>query len=165
MQFDLLIDLGTITAPDNYIHETRLTTFREQNRQKFYHYDRGITDANFPNPSRILKPGDELRVRAFKQVFGGTTTSEERMAFLATQKAIFTGVQGLSLVFDQKRDQLRKDRWYASFDERDCLFLDNDGWPMVPSMSCPYGYDFALCLKRFGHVWYSVETFLCFNES
>ncbi|MDE2116774.1 MAG: hypothetical protein KGI79_02775, partial [Patescibacteria group bacterium] len=81
-KFALLADLGIITVPDDYVHEKRLTTFGKKNRKKFYPYNDAITDRNFPNPTRVLKPGDKLRVRAFKQVVVGTTTSEERMAFL-----------------------------------------------------------------------------------
>lgn len=131
-KFALLVDLGIITVPDDYVHQTRLATFGKQNRKKFYYYNDKITDQNFPNPTRVLKPGDKLRVRAFKQVVGGTVNSEERMAFLATQKAIHTGAQGASLVFDQKRDQLPKGKWYASFDEKDRLWADADGHHRVP---------------------------------
>jgi len=90
-KFALLVDLGIITVPDDYDHTSRLTTFGKQNRKKFYYYNDNITDQNFPNPTRVLSPGDKLRVHAFKQVVGGTTTSEERMAFLATQRR-FTSV-------------------------------------------------------------------------
>lgn len=93
-KFDLLVDLGSITVPDDYDHATQLDKFMKKNRKKFYGINDNITDVNFPNPTRVLKPGDKLRVRAFKQVVGGTTTSEERMVFLATQKAIHTGGTG-----------------------------------------------------------------------
>ena len=78
-KFALFVDLGIITVPDDYVHDNRLTTFGKQNRKKFYSYNDEITDRNFPNPTRVLKPGDKLRVRAFKQIVGGSTTSEERI--------------------------------------------------------------------------------------
>src|SRR3989344_9566179 len=87
-KFALLVDLGIITVPDDYDHANRLATFLERNREKFYNVDNDITDQNFP--SRILKPGDKLLVRAFKQIVPDTTTSEERMAFLETQGAVYT---------------------------------------------------------------------------
>lgn len=163
-KFALLVDLGIITVPDDYVHDKRLTTFGKQNRKKFYYYNDEITDKNFPNPTRVLKPGDKLRVRAFKQVVGGTTTSEERMAFLATQKAIHTGAQGASLVFDQKRDKLPKGKWYASFDEKDRLWADAGGNHRVPDVYCDSDGDFRFYLGYFENVWNDGRAFLCFCD-
>ena len=164
-KFALLVDLGIITVPDDYAHEKRLTTFREQNHKKFFYYDKAITDAKFPNPTRILKPGDKFCVRAFKQVVGGNTTSDERMAFLATQKAIHISAQGMSLVFDQKRDQLPKGKRYASFDEKDRLRTDADGCHWVPSMGCHSDGDFDFNLGYFEDVWNGNGAFLCFCDA
>ena len=109
-KFALLVDLGIITVPEGYDHATHLSAFRKEHYEKFYDYNDDINDANFSRPSRILKPGDKLRVRVFEQVVGGATTSEERRAFLAAQKAIRTGAQGASLVVEQKRSQLPEGR-------------------------------------------------------
>ena len=163
-KFALLVDLGIITVPDDYVHEKRLTTFGKQNRKKFYYYNDDITDKNFPNPTRVLKPGDKLRVRAFKQVVSGSTTSEERMAFLATQKAIHTGAQGASLVWEQKRDQLPKGKWYASFDEVDRLWKDADGYHGVPDVDADSDGDFHFHLGRFESEWRDGDAFLCFCD-
>ena len=167
-KFALLVDLGIITVPDDYDHATHLTLFRERHqsgeKKSFNHYKDHITDKNFPNPTRILKPGDRLRVRAFKQVVGGTTTSEERLAFLATQKAIHTGAQGASLVFDQKRDQLPKRKWYASFDEKDRLWADTHGNHGVPHVLCDSDGDSKFCLGCFEDVWGVGHAFLCMTD-
>ncbi len=163
-KFALLVDLGIITVPDDYDHTSRLTTFGKQNRKKFYYYNDNITDQNFPNPTRVLSPGDKLRVHAFKQVVGGTTTSEERMAFLATQEAIHVGAQGASLVWDQKRDQLPKGEWYASFDEKDRLWTNADGYHRVPYVRCYSDGDFGFDLGSFEGVWGGDDAFLCFCD-
>ena len=163
-KFALLVDLGIITVPDDYDHAKQLAVFMKKNRKKFYGVNDNITDANFPNPTRILKPGDKLRVRAFKQVVVGTTTSEERMAFLATQKAIHTGAQGASLVFDQKRDQLPKGKWYASFDEKDRLWTDAGGSHRVPGVDAHSDGDFCFDLGSFENVWDDDGAFLCFCD-
>ena len=163
-KFALLADLGIITVPDDYVHATALAKFSEKNRNKFYYYNDYITDKNFPNPTRILKPGDKLRVRAFEQVAPGTTTSEERMAFLATQKAIHTGAQGASLVLDQKRYQLPKGKWYASFDEKYRLWADADGDHGVPGVDCHSDGGFGFDLGVFENVWYLAHAFLCFCD-
>ena len=163
-KFGLLVDLGIITVPDDYDHSSQLKTFGKQNRKKFYYYNENITDENFPNPTRVLKPDDKLRVRAFKQIVGGTTTSEERMAFLATQKAIHTGAQGASLVWDQKRDQLPKGKWYASFDEKGRLWTDADGYRGVPGVDAYSGGGFYFSLGYFEDVWDGDDAFLCFCD-
>ena len=163
-KFAKLVDLGIMTVPEGYDHATQLNKFMKKNRKKFYGVDDNITDENFPNPSRILKPGDKLRVRAFKQVVPGTTTSEERMAFLATQKAVHVGAQGASLVFEEKRDQLLKGKWYASFDEKERLWKDADGDHRVPYVYCDSGGDFRWGLGDFGYVWYEGDAFFCFCD-
>ena len=163
-KFALLVDLGILTVPDDYDHAKQLAMFMKKNRKKFYGVNDNITDANFPNPSRILKPGDKLRVRAFKQIVKGNTTSEERMAFLATQKAIHTGAQGASLVFDQKRDQLPKGKWYASFDEKERLWEDADGYHKVPDVDAGSDGGPYFILGRFENVWYGVNAFFCFCD-
>lgn len=163
-KFALLVDLGIITVPDDYDHATALKTFGKKNRKKFYYYKDAITDQNFPNPTRVLKPGDKLRVRAFKQVVGGSTTSEERMAFLATQKAVHVGAQGASLVWDQKRDQLPKGKWYCSFDEKGRLWQDADGRHWVPFVDAVSGGGFSFDLGRFEAVWRGDGAILCFCD-
>ncbi len=164
-KFALLVDLGIITVPDDYDHATALEKFSKQNRKKFYYYDDAITDANFPNPSRILKPGDKLRARAFKQVVCGSTTSKERMAFLATQNAVYVGAQGASLVFEQKRDQLPKEGGRcASFDEPDRLWKDVGGYRRVPGVCALPGGDFEFFLDEFESYWSVDFAFFGFTE-
>ncbi len=163
-KFALLVDLDIITVPDDYNHAKQLATFTKKNRKKFHGFNDNIIDANFPNPSRILKSGDKFRVRAFKQIVGGSTTSEERMAFLAMQKAVHVGAQGLSLVFNQKRDQLPKYRWYASFDEKDRLWTDADGGHVVPGVNVNPDGGFDWRLVHFENVWRDDFAFLCFCD-
>jgi len=163
-KFALLVDLGVITVPDDYVHATALATFMKENRKKFYDVNGNIVDANFPNPTRILKPGDKLRVRAFQQIVVGTTTSKERMAFLATKKAIHTGAHGASLVFEQKRDQLPKGKWYASFDEPDRLWEDANGDHRVTCVKAHSDGGFDFSLGYFEFVWDDSGAFLGFCD-
>ncbi|MGH7249371.1 MAG: hypothetical protein ACREGC_00170 [Minisyncoccia bacterium] len=163
VKFALLADLGIITVPDDYEHAKRLDTFMKRNRKKFYGVNDNITDANFPNPSRVLKPGDKLQVRAFKQIVGGTTSSEERMAFLATQKAVYTGAQGASLVFEEKRNQLPEGYWYVSFDEKDRLWFDG-GDRRVPCIDRRSHGDFYWSLGYFENDWSGGSALLCFCD-
>jgi hypothetical protein len=163
-KFALLVDLGTITVPDDYVHGSRLTTFGKEHRKEFYYYNDAITDGNFPNPTRVLKPGDKLRVRAYKQIVPGETTSEERMAFLATQKAVLVGAQGASLVYEQKRKQLPKGKWYVSFDEKDRLWQDAGGGHGVPGVGAHSDGGFYFDLGRFEYPWSDGSVLLCFCD-
>lgn len=166
-KFALLVDLGIITVPNNYDHATCLAKFYERHqggeKKSFNYHDENINDENFQNPTRILKPGDKLRVRAFNYVIAGRITSEEIMAFLVTQKAIHTGMQGLSLVLDQKCDQLPKGNWYASFDKKDRLWADARGRRWVPLVDIgPRDSEFGL--GNFERLWNGEDAFLCFTE-
>ena len=163
-KFALLVDLGIITVPENYKHAIQLAQFLRADGKKFRSVNDNITDANFPNPSRILKPGDKLWVRAFRQIVSDTTTSEERMVFLANQKAVHTGAQGASLVFEQRRDQLPKGFWYASFDEKGRLWEDADRHHRVPGVGAASGGYFYWYLGHFEDVWRDNYAFFCFCD-
>jgi len=164
-RFALLTDLGTITVPEDYRHETWLASFSEKDSKKFFYlWNDNITDANFPNPTRILKPGDKLRVKVFKQIVSGTTTSDERVAFLKSQKAVFTGAQGVSLVFEQKRSELPKGYWHASFDEENRLWKDACGDHRVPFVYTRWDGSFEFRLGNFESDWDGVHLLLCFSE-
>ena len=162
-KFALLADLGIITVPAGYIHGTCLSTFHKNNREKFSGYNENITDETFSHPSRILMPGDKLNVRAFHQIVPGTTTSVERMNFLKKQKGnVYAGAQGASLVFEQKRDQLSKGKWYASFDEAKNLWVDSDGDHRVAAVGAYSDGDFRFGLGYLERDWYDNDAFLSF---
>gem|GEM_PF-1273864 len=166
-KFGLFVDLGIITVPDDYVHGTRLDSFKEKYQNEkvksFYYYNDFITDANFSKPTRVLKPGDKLWVRAFEQTVSGLTTSEERMAFLAAQKAIHVGAQGASLVWEQKHDQLPKGKWYASFDEKENLPFAG-GCHRVPSVYAYSDGGFGFYLGSFENDWDDDFCLLCFCD-
>ncbi len=163
-KFALFTDLGTITVPECYVHGKRLDSFSKENHGKFYRYNTDITDANFPNPSRVLKPGDKLHVRVFKQTISSATTIEERMAFLATQKAIYVGAQGASLVWEQKRDKLPKGYLYAFYDEKDRLWEQYHDYLKVSYMEASRDGSFNFNLSDVMNVCGIDHAFLCFSD-
>jgi len=152
-KFGLLVDLGIITVPADYDHMSQLSSFKSNNRYRFYSYNHDITDVNFWNPTRILKPGDRLWVRAHKQIILGTTTSRERLAFLESLGSHHTGAQGASLVFEQKRDQLPKGYWYVSFDEKYRLWEDEQDRHMLPAIHVNSHGVFSFLLSDFERPW------------
>ncbi len=130
-KFVPLVDLGVITVPE----DCRLSTFSRENRRQFIYYEEAINDANFSNPTRILKPGDKLGVQAFRQAVPSQTTSEERLEFCRRQeRGVLVGARGVSLVFDQKRHLLPRGLWYSSLDQRERLWKDARGCYGVPNL-------------------------------
>jgi len=160
-KFGLLLDLGEVTVPD----DPRLSTFFRKNRARFFFWDRGITDSNFSSPTHILKPGDKLEVRAFGQVVPGMTTTGERLEFCQKQGGgVFVGAQGMSLVFEQKRDHLPRGFWYSSFDQRERLWRDNSNCYRVPNLAALLGGEFDFDLDCFERQWGNEDAFLLFYD-
>ncbi len=118
-KFELLVDLGVITMPEDHDPVRYLSAFREKH-QEWCGFNGKITDVNFSNPSRIIGPGDKLWVRAYRQV-SRITWSRERLAFLCALRAYYTGAQGVAAVLEQKRHLLPKNFCYASLDIKDHL--------------------------------------------
>ncbi len=108
-KFQQVMNLGVITVPDDYEHGTRLTKFWEKFgddfSESFPEYNRpDLCDEVFSKPSHILSPKQQYRVRIFGGVYG--TWLKERMRFLEEIGAILPGPQGLTLLWEQKKEQL-----------------------------------------------------------
>ena len=144
-KFGLLADLGMIEVPADY---QPVTEFRGM---------------SFPNPSRVLKPGDRLWVRAHKQTAPGTTTSEERLAFLKSIGSHLVGPQGIEVIYPKRR-QLPDGYWYSSFDEKERLPLDAERHHRVPRVFRDFEYDFHRHLGYFEDPWYDFNAFLSFCD-
>ncbi len=162
--FVLIADLGTITVPSGYSHRSRLAEFRMASGARIGYWNGGITDGNFPNPTRILMPGDRLSVRLFEQIIDRSDAARIS-AFLASQRAVHTGAQGASMVLEQKHDLLPMRMWCQSFDEGDRLWEDDDHSRRMPRISRQpdrlYLFD-AACSE--GHSSLGI-AFLCFSEA
>ena len=141
-----------------------LKSFRKQNKKQFYSYNEDITDEHFATPSRVLKPGDRLQVQAYKQVGSGETSSEQRLAFLDSQHAVYTGAQGATLVWAQKSSQLPKGLWYLSMDQKECLWKDAGGYRRVPHVDADSDGAFIFELGGFEYAWFDDVVLLCFRD-
>lgn len=161
--FELLVDLGTITVPEDYRHRNCMALFRKKNHKKFCNYNRNVTDGNFSNPSHVLVPGKKYNIRAFKQIVG-ETTSEERLAYLKKQNAVLVGAQGLTMVFEKKSNKLPKNFHYYSFDEKDRLWEVTYDYHKVPCLAACLNGDFKLYLGDFKNSWGGHHVLLCFLD-
>lgn len=164
-KFSLLTDLGTIVVPKKYKHEGAIAAFQKKHRSSFYSWSEAINDTNFSNPSRVLEPGDKLRVRIFKQNVGGTTTSEERLEFLkGLPGAVLVGAQGAALVFDQKGAKLPRGYWHLSFDEKERLWEDAGGCHRVPGVLVHGNGDRDWVAGDFERPWHDFDTLVSFCD-
>ncbi len=160
-KFALLRDFGIIEVLMDYDPETQVTTLMKFWEQKDEAFDRSSS-------SRVPRPGEKFQARAFRQVVGGVTNSEERLVFLKQQPGnIFLGVHGLGLVFEQKRHLLEKGRAYTSFDEFHRLPRNGFG-PSLPYIMRDWGYGtlphgWLFGLDPFEHAG-SRARMLCFTQ-
>jgi len=150
------------TVPENYVHATQLASFAKENRKKFYFYNDNITDVNFKRATNKLIPGKTYEAK----VFGITkrVTSEDCLAFLKTQKAILVGAQGISVAWQQVKEQFPKGKYTVSFDEKDALWRDDDGSRRVPYVYQISDGDWAFDLGRFENAWIDDYCLLCIRD-
>ena len=76
--------------------------------------------------------------------------------------------QGASLAYEQGKDKLKdklsKSYWHVSFDEKEALWRDEDGY-LVPLMGArPDGHSW-FNLGLFDRDWHAGGRLLCFRES
>lgn len=162
-------DLGIIEVPPGYNHATALDWFMRNVINQYNLVDHNITDANFPKPSRILRPGDKLRANVFRPSDIGVTC-EEIMAFLETKKAVYPGARGAALVLQQRLELLPKFTHIASLDKMEGLWFDETAnhhkVPFLffsPTLVEPRN-DFGWYLRNLTDPLEGLCSFFCFNE-
>ena len=145
--------------PDNYNHATQLASFEKENRKKFYSYNGDITDAHYAKVTNKLTPGKIYEAK----IFGITkrVTSEDCLEFLKTQKAILVGAQGISVVWQQAKEQFPKGKWTLSFDEKDAFWRGANGRHGVPYVRRFVGGDWSFGLGDFEGGWSGGRCLLC----
>ncbi|MDO8624181.1 MAG: hypothetical protein Q7R54_02385 [bacterium] len=152
-----------ITVPTDYVHDTRLDSFRAGHHAAFYSYNDAITDQNFSGKATMkLAPGRKLKVAVYDIRHGVIVTSDDNMKFIRSQNGILTGAHGNSLVWEQRSEELPKGRRYLSFDEKDVLWEDADGLHRVPSVDAFSVGVFLFDLGSFEYDWddhYSLFVF------
>ena len=160
-RFSLLSSLQ-FTVPEGYNHSTQLASFSKENRKKFYSYNDNITDENFAKTTNKLVPGKTYEAK----IFGITkwVTSEDCLAFLKTQNAILVGAQGISVVWQQAKENLPKGKYTLSFDEKNALWQDAYGNHRVPDMYRHSDGAWDFDLGYFGYVWGDDCSLLCVRD-
>lgn len=118
----------TITVPMDYNHDAQIDTFIKQRKITSYHSD--LTSKNFANATNKLEPGQTYDVEIIPIL--SVATRKEYMMFHHNRKHLLVGPQGLTLVYQLKKDELPKDKRIFSLDEDDALFKDDDGDTRFP---------------------------------
>ena len=157
-----LLTTFQFTVPEDYNHPTQLASFKERDYKKFYYCNDNITDANFTKATNELTPGHTYEAK----IFGITkwVTSEDCLAFLKMRNALLVGAQGISIVWQQAKEQFPKGKWTVSFDEKESLWQDADGYRGVPSMYRYSDGGWFFNLYYFGDVWVDDYCVLCLRD-
>ncbi|MEK7512900.1 MAG: hypothetical protein AAB601_01755 [Patescibacteria group bacterium] len=145
-----------LTVPADYDHGTQLGTLKHE---EFYYFNDAITDGNFRNATQKLVPGKTYKAKLFR--IKKTVTSDDCLGLYKAVGAILTGAQGMSLVYQLKKDELPKGKWTISFDEKDALWQVPDGSHRVPGVRAHSVGDFGFDLGGFEGGWNSDDVVLC----
>ncbi len=153
-----------LTVPTNYIYEIQLESFFRVNRQQFSSVDEGLNDQNFARGTNHLETGKTYLVK----LFGVTqrVSSEDCLGLYRTQHGIFTGAQGLTLVWQKAKSVLLSEHSVlVSYDEKDKLGIDSQGRPAVPFVGCYLTGKFNFFVGTFeGGGWYPDTYIIVFCE-
>lgn len=109
-----------LTVPATYDHSTQLASFRGNHRKDFYYYNVAIVDENFAKVTNKLVPGRTYTVKIFG--INQSVSSEDCLAFLETQNAMLVGAQGISLVWEYRKEEFPISKYTLSFDKKDALW-------------------------------------------
>lgn len=161
-----LVDSFDIVVPKGYDHSIRLDTFRQEHEEEFYFYNQAITDKNFARATVKLVLGQKLKVKVFQST--KRVIADDCLRFLRGEKSLFVGAQGMSLIYEQGKDRLLKDRYaYISFDEKDALHDSDSNLPVL-YININETPSFAFDLWHFNGAWNSdfgcIVYILCFCE-
>ena len=154
-RFELLMEFK-VTVPTDYDHGTQLSTLK---KKEFYYFNDEITDWNFRKATQKLVPGKTYKAKLFS--IRKTVNSDDCLGLYKAVGAILTGAQGLSLVYQLKKDVLPKGKYTVSFDEKDALWRVSDGYHRVPDGYAYSGGAFEFLLGDFESDWDSDYVVLC----
>lgn len=163
-RFGLAVKDFNFTVPADYKHGTQIDTFVKKAKKlkttRFFGND--LTSNNFAKATNKLEPGKKYRVRIFPVL--QTVTSEDCITFLHKQGAILVGGQGVTLLQDQNAAAFPVGKWTVSFDEKDALWTDSDGYHGVPVVHRYSDGDWEFDLGYFEFDWDDDHCLVCFCD-
>lgn len=108
-----------VIVPEGYSHRVQLRWFKRQYEKDFYFFRQEITDKNYSKVTGRFVPEEAYAIKLFQVE---DATPEECLAFLKAEDAILVGAQGLSLVWELKKEEFPEESWVESFDEPSNLY-------------------------------------------
>ncbi len=109
-------------------------------------------------------PGRTYKVKFWLINKGERPSSEEIIAHLKINGVLLTGDLGISLVYQEKKEELPVGKWMLSFDEKDNLYEDADGYHRVPRIYRYSGGDYEFSLGNFEDDWNGYDCLMGFCD-
>jgi len=153
------------TVPADYKHESQLDTFAKKTKKlktTYYFNNDDLTSSNFAKATNKLEPGKTYKVKIFPIL--SQVSSEDCMTFLGKQNAILVGGQGITLLQDHNADEFPVGKYTVSFDQKDALWIDSDGFHRVPCVDRYSDGDWKFYLGSFEIGWHGGHCLLCFCD-
>ena len=113
----ILVTHFEINVPKSYTHEEQLDGFRFRNGPLFKRLSASLSDKTWAEAAEPLKPGKTYEVKIFS--FAEEVTYEDCKTFCESKGALRAGAQGLSLLWEMKKERLPLDKALLSFNNLD----------------------------------------------
>lgn len=155
-------DLGIVTVPDDYDPASYLALFKARYQDQLSEYDDRITDNNFPS---VLKPRDNFKVLIFRKSESSENnriTSSAIFKYLRSVRAVLASIQGACLVWEQKKEELARDRGYIAVGEIKNLWLDQHRFHRLPYLMSHQSGRLTIDLGFFENGGWIGYSFFCF---
>jgi len=157
-----LIKTINLVVPGNYVHATRLASFKKENYENFFGYNSDITDKNYARVTNKLVPGQKGKVKIFQ--IKEPVSALDCLKKLKKERAILVGAQGASLVWELKKKELPLGKWGVSFDKKEVLWRNGLGDHRVPKIFGVSDGAWYFDLSDFEGDWGGDSYLLCFCD-
>ena len=161
---NLLDPKHTFTVPADYNHDTQVDVFGKKTRKlkSTYYYNDELTSKNFANATNKLESGKTYAIKMFP--ISETVKSEDCLAFLASNNATLVGAQGLTALQNDQPDIFPTGKYTVSFDEKDALWKDANGYHGLPFVNRDSDGDRGFNLGYFEISRGSGSVLVCFCD-
>lgn len=126
----ILVTHFDLNVPRSYSHEEQLAKFRFENGVRFTKFSNALTDETWANAVQKLKPGKVYEVRIFS--FAEEVSYADCKQFCESKGAFLAGAQGLSLIWELKKERLPLDKALISFNDLDAYTNTKERIHLLP---------------------------------
>ena len=119
-------------SQEDYMHRIQLEVFFLEQCSNFEIFSKNVNDYNFRNVTNRLKPAETYL--ACRYPIYGEVNGQQIISFMEEGNFLFTGAQGLTLVYSIDKSFFFRGVLTVSFDYEKKLFLDRIGQYQVPGI-------------------------------